>query len=230
MSLGTNIKCNMLGTKALSSITNTFADLPDYNFMWKCDLEIIALPIAPPKNVFIATFLPQKDLLASSSIKAFITHSGVQSTQEALWHAKPMITIPFFGDQKRISRRSVERGVAVDIDFSKFSVETFKESILKILENRTFTEKADKVSNLFKDKPHKPLDLAIWWIEYVIRNPSALQFDSPSLKLGSFAANSYDVIASILVALSALLYAARKLTEFMKNFCACNKCQKHKST
>lgn len=101
MSLGTNIKSNMLDKDILISILNTFEQLPQYNFLWK--FESNQLPIAQPKNVKIAKFLPQNDILAESNIKAFITHSGLLSTQESLWYGKPMVGIPFFSDQNLVS-------------------------------------------------------------------------------------------------------------------------------
>jgi len=36
----------------------------------------------------------------------------------------------------------------------------------------------EKASTQFKDRPIKPLESAVWWIEYVLRSPDAL----PALK------------------------------------------------
>lgn len=220
MSLGTNIKSNMLGKETLSSIIRTFAQLPDYNFIWKFESEPHELPIELPRNVMVAKFLPQNDILAHPSVKAFVTHSGLLSTQEALWYGKPMVAIPFFCDQKRTSAKAARMGVAVSIDFRTLNDETFKEVLLKVLEDESFSNNTKKFSSLFRDKPQRALDLAIWWIEYVIRNPSAPQYDPPSLKLGWFAANSFDVFLTTCITVCALIYivykAIQRLTIFFK--------------
>lgn len=91
MSLGTNMKSNMLGNERLTNILKTFAQLSDYNFIWKFESEPHELPIPPSKNVMIGKFLPQNDILANPKVVAFITHSGLLSTHESLYHATPMI-------------------------------------------------------------------------------------------------------------------------------------------
>lgn len=85
-------------------LLNAFAQMPEYNFLWKFESE--TLPIALPNNVMIKKWLPQNDILAHSNIKGFITHAGALSTQEASWYGVPMICIPFFVDQFRVSQFS----------------------------------------------------------------------------------------------------------------------------
>lgn len=91
MSLGTNMKSNLLGDKLLTSILSTFAALPEYNFIWKFESEANELPIPPTKNVMLGKFLPQNDILAHPKIVGFISHSGLLSTHEALYHGVPVI-------------------------------------------------------------------------------------------------------------------------------------------
>lgn len=93
MSLGTNMKSNMLGDAILKNILETFKKLPQYNFVWKFESEISELPVEPSTNVMISKFLPQNDILAHPNVIAFVTHSGLLSTQEAFYHGVPMIGI-----------------------------------------------------------------------------------------------------------------------------------------
>lgn len=91
MSLGTNIKSNQLGDKLLTQIIKTFAALPEYNFLWKFESEEKDLPIKLSKNVMIGKFLPQNDILAHPKIVGFISHAGLLSTHEALYHGVPVV-------------------------------------------------------------------------------------------------------------------------------------------
>lgn len=45
-----------------------------------------------------------------------------------------------------------------------------------------------------RDRPMEPLDKAIWWTEYVIRNGGALHIRSPMLDLNFFQRQNLDVI------------------------------------
>ncbi len=104
MSLGTNVRSDSLGQETLRKISETFASLSDYNFLWKFESD--SLPITQPKNVRIEKFLPQNDLLAHPNLKAFITHAGSFGTQEALWYGKPCVAMPFFLDQFKVRLES----------------------------------------------------------------------------------------------------------------------------
>lgn len=229
MSLGTNMKSNMLGKAMLSNILEAFAQLPDYNFIWKFESEPRELPIPPSRNVFIAKFLPQNDILAHPDVKAFITHSGLLSTQEALWYGKPMVAIPFFCDQERCCDKSVRMGLAVKINFRTFNRNEFKNAILNVLENSKFAEKSKETAKLFQDKPQRPLEVALWWIEYVIRNPSAAHLKSQSLRLGWFASSSYDIILSIILIFHLFIYLTFKVFKFVKNVYVKSESKKLKS-
>lgn len=218
MSLGTNIKSTMLSKETLTNIIKTFAALPEYNFVWKFEAKTEDLPIKPTKNVLIKNFLPQNDLLAHKNVKAFVTHAGLLSTQEAMWYGKPMVVMPFYCDQHLVADRSVRQEVAVKIDFRTLEVENFKASILEILENEKYSKKIEKLSKAFRDTPKKPLDTAIWWIEYVIRNPDAEHFKTPSLKLGWFVSGSYDIILTLVILFHVSIYAIYKFFRLISRF------------
>lgn len=218
MSLGTNILSSTLGEEILTTILKTFESLPDYNFIWKFEAEPHELPVVLGKNVMVSKFLPQNDLLAQENLKAFITHAGGLSTQESLWYGKPMVCIPFIADQYRTTDKSVRMGVAVKMEIATLKVDNFRSSILKVLEDLTYTENAKKISKIFQDKPMKPLDTAVYWIEFVMRNPDAPFFKSPTLKLGFLASNSLDVYLFIIISIHLIAFTVIKL--WRKIFCS----------
>lgn len=81
-----------------------------------------------------------------------------------------------------------------------------------------FTENAQAVSKLFRDKPEKPLDRALWYIEYVLRHPEPNHLQSPTVKLGSFKSNLYDILLFVFGVLFMLGFVAYKIvhTIFIK--------------
>ena len=213
MSLGTNMKSNMLGEERLRSILQVFAQLSDYNFVWKYESEIKDLPMKPSKNVMIGKFLPQNDILAHPNLIAFISHSGMLSTHEALWHGKPIIGIPIFVDQHRNLEKLMKIGVGVYIDFRTLKADNFKAKLLEVLEEPSFFQNARKISKRFQDKPQSPLDKAIWWVEYAIRNPDLENLKSPTLKLGFIASNSYDILIFLIIFLHLIVFGSLKLIQ-----------------
>ena len=221
MSLGTNIRSNMLGNEVLTAVLKTFALFPDYNFLWKFESEVNNLPIKPTDNVMVSKFLPQNDILAHPNVKAFISHAGMLSTHEALWHGKPVVGMPFFVDQSRNLEKSIKNGVAVRVDFRTLNVEIFKSSISAVLDDPKYMKNAQKVSKFFQDKPQKPLEVAIWWIEYAIRNPDLENLKSPTLKLGPFVSKSYDILLTLIVLLHVFIFTlikiVRKILKGTKN-------------
>lgn len=72
-------------------------------------------------------------------------------------------------------------------------------------------EKAKLISRNFRDQPERPVDRAVWWIEYVMRNPNPDHLRSPVLKMGLVAGNSYDTLLLIFVTVTVLLWAFWKL-------------------
>ena len=124
MALGTNIKSDEIGQHAILNIIEAFRHMPDYNFLWKFESPAMLKELS--SNVMIKGWLPQNDILAHPQVKAFITHGGLLSTHEAVWHGVPMVIIPFIADQHRNCHKSVQNGIAVKVDYHTLNSEKLK--------------------------------------------------------------------------------------------------------
>jgi hypothetical protein len=102
-------------------------------------------------------------------------------------------------------------GVAIKLEIAKLNVDIFKKAIKEAIENPSYSKNAQKISKLFQDKPRKPLETAVWWIDYVLRNPEAPIYKSPTLELGFLASNNYDIYLVIIVCLYIIGYLIRAL-------------------
>lgn len=96
-SLGTNVRSDMMDPAKQKVLLDAFAQMPEYHFLWKFESTV-----ETPRNVMLRTWLPQSDILAHPRLLAFFTHSGLLSTQEAIWHGVPMLGMPFIYDQHRV--------------------------------------------------------------------------------------------------------------------------------
>lgn len=71
--------------------------------------------------------------------------------------------------------------------------------LANILERKNYSERVKQLSQAFRDQPKKPLDRAIWWIEWTLRNPRPDYLKSPTLRIGHFVGNSFDVISFLII-------------------------------
>lgn len=107
----------------------------------------------------------------------------------------------------------------------------FKAKLYEILENPKYAANAKKLSKRFKDQKEKPLDRAVWWIEWALRNPDGDFMKSPVLNLGLIAGNAFDVIACLVLLLFLILISVLWLAQnIMKRifYCFSSKKYSHK--
>jgi UDP:flavonoid glycosyltransferase YjiC (YdhE family) len=75
-------------------------------------------------NVRVENYVDQWQML--QEVDAFVTHQGMNSTHEAIWHRVPMISYPIFWDQPGMASRCQQFGLAiplVDVAKGEFSKE-----------------------------------------------------------------------------------------------------------
>ncbi|XP_063704645.1 UDP-glucosyltransferase 2-like [Culicoides brevitarsis] len=217
-SLGTNVKSDTLPKNIIQMFLNVFREMPEYNFIWKYESD---LDLEIPKNVKLQGWVRQSDILAHPNIKAFISHCGLLGTQEAMWHGVPIIGIPFIADQFRNIVSVIRAGMGLRIDLKTVTHESFKGALKEILETPSYLENAKKRSRLFKDQMDKPLDRAVFWLEWTMRHKDDAQLiQNPVKTLGWFVGNGYDVLlivfTPVILLLHAVLFVAIKLCTMPK--------------
>lgn len=198
-------------------IIEAFRQLPNYHFLWKFESDA---PLKLPKNVMIRKWLPQSDILAHPKIKAFFTHSGLLSIQEAIWRGVPVVGMPLIYDQHRVNcddttnnsciftvslfqniLKSIQSGFGESVDFQTMTTVEIKDKLLKVLEDPKYAANVKKISARYRDQMEKPLDRAVWWIEWALRNPDSSSMKSPLSRLGHIRGNAFDLVAALVVAL-----------------------------
>lgn len=198
-SLGSNIKSTDVDDKTVSMLLTAFGKLKE-RVLWKWDAELFNVP----DNVFVTNWLPQTDLLAHKNMKLFISHCGLGGVYEAKSHGVPILAMPFFADQPGNAQAVVQEGWGTLYHFNDMTEETLTVALDEILNNATYRNMAQRVSQLYRDRPVAPLDLAVYWIEYVIRYGGAKHMQSPGVHMNFFELHSIDAIAFI----AAVLFVA----------------------
>ncbi|XP_034735992.1 UDP-glucuronosyltransferase 2C1-like isoform X1 [Etheostoma cragini] len=193
MTLGTLVE--KLPQDVAEEIAAAFAQLPQ-KVVWRYTGQ---KPANLGKNTLLVNWLPQNDLLGHPKTKVFVTHGGTNGVQETIYHGVPVVGLPLFFDQADNLSRIKAKGGAVIVDIAKLNRHMFADALMTVLYNSSYRENMQKLSRLHRDQPLKPLDQAVFWIEYVIRHKGARHLQTQSNKMSWFVYNSVDVLAVLLV-------------------------------
>ncbi|VDK75695.1 unnamed protein product, partial [Cylicostephanus goldi] len=168
-----------------------------------------------PPNVHTFEWFPQSDLLQNSKTKAFITHGGYNSFQEAISAAVPMIIIPLFGDQPRNARLGEKHHFAVRIHKSDVSADTVAEALEKVLNDQSYSSNMTRISNMVKKQPVDPSNLLVSWVNFVAEFKTLDNLVPAGNKLNFVQYHSLDVIAFLFTIVAVLTFIAYKIVKFI---------------
>ncbi|XP_053684618.1 UDP-glycosyltransferase UGT5-like [Sabethes cyaneus] len=214
-SMGSMLKgCNFPVEKR-NAFIKAFSKLKE-NVLWK--YENTSLP-DKPKNVLIKQWMPQNDILAHPKVKLFVTHGGLLGSTEALYHGKPLMGVPIYGDQRLNMARARNGGYGIDIEYEHIDEDNIYQSIRTVLDDVSFTEKARLISNRFQDKPLSPAEATVFWVEYIIRHRGAPQLRSVAVQLSFIESNLLDVyglmILIVVIAVGSIVLVLRRVAKLI---------------
>ncbi|XP_062403928.1 UDP-glucuronosyltransferase 2A1-like [Sardina pilchardus] len=199
MSLGTLLA--ELPSDTAEEIAAAFAQLPQ-KVIWRYTGP---KPSTLGNNTLLVDWLPQNDLLGHPKTKVFVAHGGTNGVQEAIYHGVPILGLPLVFDQPDNLSRMVAKGTAKVLDIATLDRAELVEALKEVLYEPSYRENMQRLSRIHHDQPMKPLDRAIFWIEFVMRNGGAGHLRTQSFRMSWIAYHSIDVILTLLTALLLLL-------------------------
>lgn len=131
VSFGSIIRGDGMPENVRRIFLSTFARLPQ-RVIWKWE-DTGKLVGNVPANVRLMSWLPQQDLLGHHKNRLFITHGGLFSNQEAVYHGVPFIALPVFADQPINAQKAHDDGYAIRLDWDELSEEVLYNAIQRIL-------------------------------------------------------------------------------------------------
>ncbi|XP_004419190.1 PREDICTED: UDP-glucuronosyltransferase 2C1-like [Ceratotherium simum simum] len=165
-------------------------------------------------NTRLYEWIPQNDLLSHPKTRAFITHSGTNGIYEAIYHGVPVVGIPIFGDQFGNIARMKAKGAGVEVDLHTMKSSDLLNAMKAVINNPSYKENAMRLSRIHHDQPMKPLDRAVFWIEFVMRHKGAKHLRPVSHNLTWYQYRSLDVIGFLLACAAAIMFLATKCCLF----------------
>ena len=113
----------------LTTFRNVFSKIPQRVFWkWEKDAQVVF-----PPNVVLLDWLPQQDLLAHPNARLFISHGGLLGLQEAIYHAVPLLGLPFGNDQHNNMARAKKEGYALKLDWGRLNEENLFQAITTLI-------------------------------------------------------------------------------------------------
>uniref|UniRef100_A0AAQ6IMW7 UDP-glucuronosyltransferase n=1 Tax=Anabas testudineus TaxID=64144 RepID=A0AAQ6IMW7_ANATE len=192
MTLGTLV--GKLPEDIAEDIAAAFAQLPQ-KVIWR---HTGKRPSTLGNNTLLLDWLPQNDLLGHPKTKVFVAHGGTNGIQEAIYHGVPLVGLPLMFDQHDNFFRMEARGVAKVLDIATVNRDNFLEALKEVLYEPSYRDKMKTLSNLHRDQPMKPMDRAMFWIEFVMRHKGAPHLRTESYKMSKIQYYSIDVVAFLL--------------------------------
>uniref|UniRef100_A0A7E5A0M2 UDP-glucuronosyltransferase n=1 Tax=Panagrellus redivivus TaxID=6233 RepID=A0A7E5A0M2_PANRE len=151
-SFGSVIQAFSMPSRVKEAFLGAFSEFPEITFFWKYEKPEDGTASNIP-NVIVDKWLPQRDLLYHPKIRAFITHGGQNSLNEAAVAGVPLLSLPVFADQPTNTELIKYRGTGLGIDHKTITKEKVVASLREILNNDKYREKAKLISRMIQARP-----------------------------------------------------------------------------
>ncbi|XP_020043126.1 UDP-glucuronosyltransferase 2A3 isoform X2 [Castor canadensis] len=207
-SLGSMVK-NLTEEKA-NLIASALAQIPQ-KVLWRYKGK---KPDTLGSNTRLFDWIPQNDLLGHPKTKAFITHGGTNGIYEAIYHGIPMVGVPMFADQPDNIAHMKAKGAAVEVNMNTMTSADLLSALRDVINDPSYKENAMRLSRIHHDQPVKPLDRAVFWIEFVMRHKGAKHLRVAAHDLNWIQYHSLDVIGFLLACLATAIFFVTKCCLF----------------
>ena len=103
-----------------------------------------------------AAWVPQQDVLAHPNTRLLVSHGGLASLTESIYHLTPLLGIPASNDQKQNMARAVRQGYARSTDWAGLSQTSLLAGVRAALEDEAMLARLGKVRQVYTDTGHSP--------------------------------------------------------------------------
>ncbi|ABR33901.1 macrolide family glycosyltransferase [Clostridium beijerinckii] len=102
-----------------------------------------------PSNFIVRNYVPQLEVLKYADV--FITHGGMNSTNEGLYFNIPLILIPQSVDQPFVANRVAELGAGIVIEKNRITPEALNKCVAEILSDDNFRLNSEKIGESLRE-------------------------------------------------------------------------------
>ncbi|XP_075040421.1 UDP-glucuronosyltransferase 3A1-like [Mixophyes fleayi] len=174
--------------------------------IWRYQTSHWPEEVALAPNVKIVDWLPQNDLLGHPKVRLLVTHGGMNSLMEAVYHGVPVLGIPLFGDQYENMVRIKAKNMGTSIPPEQLKSENFAQTILEIIQNKSYKTSAMKLSAIRKSLPFPPDQQLLRWVEHIVQTGGGGHLHPYSYQQPWYQQCLLDVILFVTVCLTVTVY------------------------
>ncbi|HEX3642941.1 MAG TPA: macrolide family glycosyltransferase, partial [Ktedonobacteraceae bacterium] len=102
-----------------------------------------------PDNFLISPYVPQLEILPRTQV--FVTHAGMNSTMESLYHGVPMVAIPQMDEQAVTARRIAEMGLGIALEKETVNATTLREAVERVANEVAFRESVRNMQQITRE-------------------------------------------------------------------------------
>jgi glucuronosyltransferase len=154
--------------------------------------------------------------LANAKVTLVVSHGGMLTIQEAIWHAKPLLGVPIQIDHRRNMARAIELGFAESINLHNFTSIEIAIKARLLTETPIYQTNVRRASKLIRSRPMMPRETAVYWVEQVLEHGGLRHLQCEARKLSFYKLYSVDIIS--LIAIMALIYILIMQYHFIKEW------------
>ncbi|XP_052126654.1 UDP-glucosyltransferase 2-like [Frankliniella occidentalis] len=212
VSMGSSVRATNMPELLRLLFLRVFAQLP-YQVLWKWEFGSESMPDLPP-NVRLERWLPQQDLLGHPKIAAFLTHGGLLSMFETVYHGVPVVTLPVFCDHDANSAKAHDDGYAIRLELQHLSADELHAALQAVTEDPKYRAAAKYRQAILRDQSVGPLRTAVYWTEYVLRHRGAAHLQAPVRDMPLY----QWLLLDVMVVYALIAYVAYKTIASMARF------------
>ena len=180
-----------------------------------------------PDNVYVTRWVNQNDILGDKRIHLFITHGGINSVGEAVYHQKPMVVLGVGLDQLNTAAfiKKLNLGVVIQ-DRYLLTPQYLIKSIEDAVHNQTYIENVKKISSIMRDTKD-PREEFKYWLDFGYTHGYKSLVIDEYINGNWFSLNGFDVFAVFALIVFIFLYITIKFWKMVYN-CMFGTCEKKK--
>lgn len=211
LSLGSVGRATSLPSKYRQVLTRALGKV-EQRVVWKYKGEVEE---DLPDNVLVREWVPQQDILAHPRVRAFANLGDFLSLQEAVCHSKPVLALPISTQQTKGAAVVRNTGLGLSLAWEELTEDLLVRTLREVVENPRYQKTASETASALHDRLHTPLDLAVFWTEYVVRQEGAPRLRSPAAALSWVEFLMLDVLAALHLALVLAFVILKRLARFI---------------
>ncbi|MEQ2271128.1 hypothetical protein XENORESO_022077, partial [Xenotaenia resolanae] len=148
--------------------------------------------------------------------KAFLSHGGLNSIYEAMYHGVPVVGVPLFGDHYDTMTRVAAKGMGIMLHWKDMTEEDLYVSLSSVINDPRYREQARLLSNIHKDQPGHPVSRAVYWIGYILRHNGANHLRSAVYEVSPYQYFLLDVMFAVAAAGALIVFSLHRLVRLLR--------------